>query len=321
MKIKAIIGILLSILCLFLAFRNVDLVSIFSTITAINSPVLAISVIIILIGQFLKAARWRHLLDSETRERFINIFSVMMVGYLGNNILPARMGELLKVYTLNKNYGYSKSQTIATILVEKIFDILIILFSLGAVALFFPFPSIIKKSGVLLGAGVAGIIIFLYLLKIKKPILLRFVEFITSPLQNKSTLRIKSILDNFDTGLMILKNKNEIGIIFIYSVAIWLNETIFAYSVFLAFNLQLSILAAVFLTMMLTLGMLIPSSPGSIGILQIMAITALAPFGVEKVTALSISIVLQILILSVTTIIGALCLWRENVKPSQVDYN
>ena len=313
-KARTVIGIIISLLFLFLAFKNVNFRDIVSIIKKVDISFLIIPIILSCVGLFQRTLRWGYLLNPQKKEKFFNLFSVLMLGYLGNNILPARMGEVLRIYTLDKNYGYSKSLTLATIVLEKVFDILALLCFFSIVLFFAPFPSWVKNGGILLGIGIIGITAFLYLFTHKKQEAFRLANFLASPLPEKAVVKIKEILENFDSGLRILKKKKDIMIVIVYSVGIWLTEFFFVYLILGSFNLHLSIFAPVFLVIMLNLGMLIPSSPGYIGTYQVMCIAALSPFGVEKELALSISIVLHILMLSITTVIGMICFWRENLK-------
>ena len=251
----------------------------------------------------------------------MNLFSVMMLGYLGNNVLPARMGELIRIYALGKNYGYNKSQILATIVVERIFDVLALLCFFNIMLFFVSFPPWIKKGGILLNFISFGTILFLYLFTHNKEKALTLLDYFIFSWSEKLIKKIKEILHNFDTGLIILKKKKNITTIACYSLCIWMIEFFIIHLVIKSFELQLGFFAPVFLCILLNLGMMIPSSPGYLGTFQIACILALAPFGVKQDLALGISVVLQTLMLVTTTVIGILCLWRENIKISQIKSN
>ena len=320
-NIKKITGIIISILFLFLAFRNADFTNIISILKEINFLILIFPIILGCIGLVQKALRWYFIIKPIKKEKFMNLFSVMMLGHLGNNVLPARMGELIRIYALEKNYGYNKSQTLATIAIEKIFDVLALLCFFNIMLFFVPFPSWVKNGGILLTFISLGVILFLYLFTHNKESAIKLLDFFIFPISEKLIKKIKEILNNFNSGLKILKKKEDLAIIAIHSLIIWMISFYNVHLVIKSFGLQLGLSAPIFLTIMLNLGMFIPSSPGYIGTYQFVCILALAPFGVEKELALSISIVLHVLMLVITTSIGMLCLWREKITLNRIKSN
>ena len=86
-KIKKITGIIISILFLFLAFKNADFTNIISILKEINFPFLIFPIVLSCIGLVLKALRWYYIIKPIKKEKLMNLFSVMMLGYLGNNVL------------------------------------------------------------------------------------------------------------------------------------------------------------------------------------------------------------------------------------------
>jgi len=316
-KIKPVLGIIISLFFLLLALKDIHIENILSIIKKVNFSLLVVTLVIILAGLSQRAIRWGLILNPARREKFQNLFSVLMVGYFGNNVLPARMGEIFRIFALHKNYHYGKSRTLATIVLEKIFDVLILLFFFIIIISFAPLPIWIKNGGVLLGLGFVGIMSFLFLFTHKKEKALKVLDFFAFSFSEKMVRRGRDILEKFDEGLRILKTKKDLFIVIIFSFSIWITEFFFIYAVIRSFNVQLGLTGVVFLSIILNLGMLIPSSPGYVGTFQFLCIMALKPFGVDKETALSISIVLHILALAVTTLIGLLCFWRENLKWSE----
>jgi len=306
-----LIGIAISLLLLFLALRNVDFGYVLSMLRGIHIFSLTIPLVFIFVGLFLRVLRWKYILNPSKKEKLLNLFSVMMISYLGNNILPARMGEVLRIYTLDKNYGFNKSQTLGTIVVEKIFDVLVLL-TFFAITLFFAsFPAWVKNSGLLLGVGLFAIIAFLKFSLNNKPQTFRLIKILISPFSERIGNKTKGILENFGNGLSILQKKKDLVIVMSYSIVIWIVEFLFVDSILSSLGLRLTIVAPVFLTVMLNIGMLIPSSPGYIGTYQAACIASLAPFGIEKNLALSVSIVLHVLMLITTTVTGMICFWKE----------
>ncbi|MFQ5822496.1 MAG: lysylphosphatidylglycerol synthase transmembrane domain-containing protein [bacterium] len=311
-KVKFSLGIIISLISLYWAFKDVNFQQIIDSFKLINFQYLPIVLGLLLLSLFLRTLRWKLLLSPIRKESIKNIFSVLMIGYLGNNVLPARMGEVLRSLVLNKNYGYSKSASLATIILERLFDGITLLIYLGIALWFFPFPEWVKNGGRVLGAAFLFAMILLYVMLIKKKTVIKFISLIF--VVDSLSIKISALFDRFNSGLKILKEKRKLLGISGLSLCIWFIEALFVFTIIKSFGLNLSFLAPLFVTIMVSLGTMIPSSPGYVGTYQLLCIAAFVPFGVEKDLALSISILMHGIILIVTTGLGLYSFWREHVN-------
>lgn len=311
-KVKFSLGIIISLICLYWAFRDVNFVQIIDTIKLVDIQFFPGVLGLMLMSLFLRSLRWKLLLSPIRKENVKNVFSVLMIGYLGNNVLPARMGEVLRTLVLNKNYGYSKSASLATIVLERLFDGITLLIYLGIALWFFPFPEWVKNGGRILGAAFLLSMILLYFMLLKRKTVIKVISLIF--VVESLSIKISALFDRFNSGLKILKQKRGLLRISFLSLFIWLIEAIFVFVVIKSFGLNLSFIAPLFVTIIVSLGTMIPSSPGYVGTYQLLCITAFLPFGVEKDIALSISILLHGIVLFVTTGLGFYFFWKENMN-------
>lgn len=160
-----------------------------------------------------------------------------------------------------------------------------------------------------MGTGALGIALLLYLCRHQRRSIVSFVR--ASAKDTRIGERVAAFVDNFGLGLDVLTNIKSIVAALVLSVLIWIMILAATVMVFLAFPLNLSFLAAAFVAVMVGLGMLLPAPPGNIGVFEGFTILALLPFGVEKETALSFSLILHSLELVITTSIGFVCFIRE----------
>ena len=109
----------------------------------------------------------------------------------------------------------------ATIVVERISDILSLLIIMGFIIIVYPFPEAVKVSAYLTFTFAIAIMGFLALLKLKPEIPFRVVEMITKPFSNKIASKIFELLDSFREGIVALKNRKSYVIVFIVSIIIW----------------------------------------------------------------------------------------------------
>jgi uncharacterized membrane protein YbhN (UPF0104 family) len=206
MKIRLAVGLFLSLLFIYLSFWKPDFAGLFSGSTDLyeaffghtridlaglgtamaeaHYEYLIVGVGLLVVSLFFRAQRWRIMLQPVYSEiHYWPVYSAMNIGYMINNILPLRMGEILRAYFLGKAEKISKSSVLATIVVERLLDSVAILVLLSITIFFFPFPDWIRNGLFSMGGGVILLIGFLIMLIINKDftlnILTKFLRIIT----------------------------------------------------------------------------------------------------------------------------------------------
>ena len=241
-----------------------------------------------------------------------------MIGFMGNNILPARIGEFLRAYTIGRKENLSKSLSFATIVVERIFDGFTLLAFLSVILVFFPFPAWLKSAGISAFVFYLLIIAFFVLLKRYKENMLKFLNFILSPIPKRLSHKTNELLMSFIAGFDVLKSKKQIGLILFYSFSIWTIYAVLTLLVFMSFNFNLPVYAPFLLLVILTFGVMIPSSPGFIGTYQFFCVTGLAFWGVKESDALGFSLVYHASQYVPVTSLGLFYLWKENLSLREI---
>ena len=304
------LGVMTGLAFLYFAFKDIDAQQVWISIHKIDLSYLAAGAGFILIEFILRAVRWKFLLEHNAAPKVKELFSVLMIGYFSNNIIPLRLGELVRAQFLGANYNVKRGHAIATIVIERIFDVLMLLMLFGlCVLLYDGFPAWTRRGGLVIGTGVLGFALLLYLCRHQRKGIVSFVR--VSAKGTRIGEKIAGFVDNFGLGLDVLTNIKSIVVALLLSVLIWAMILSATVMVFLAFPLNLSFLAAAFVAVMVGLGMLLPAPPGNIGVYEGFTILALLPFGVAKETALTFSLILHSLELFITTSIGLVCFIRE----------
>ena len=247
-----LLGIIFGALFLSLALVNTNLKEVFFILTTINLIPVFLGFIFLGTGLVLKTWRWRILLEKQVLSS--KLFAILTVGYLVNNLLPARAGELVKIYLVGKREKVGISKTLGSIILEKILDTLILIVILVSILFTQPF---LQKDFRFYFTGIA------------------------IPDQWKNRFKL------FFSSFKILKNKKNLISLISLSFLIWVIEAFWNYSLFCALDLKLPLSAAFFLAAIVNLGLFIPSPPGYIGVFHFLATFALLPFGVDKSQALS----------------------------------
>lgn len=266
----------------------------------------------------LRTVRWRRILAPTKRIPFLDLFPVLMIGFMANNVLPARLGEVVRAYTLGRKENLSKSLSFATIMLERLLDGLTLVAFLALLSLAVPLPGwgveIAYFASAVFFAAALGVIVLL----LQESLAHRAIALALRPLPSRLAASIASKADAFILGLHALRRKRAVLVLLAFSAVIWSVETS-SYSLVLSgFNLRLApretILAALMMLVVVNLGIMLPSAPGYVGTFQFFAILALGIFGVQHELALSIAIVAHGVQYVLVTGLGLVFFWHENLS-------
>jgi uncharacterized protein (TIRG00374 family) len=313
-KWKLLMGILVSLVFLYLAFRKVDYTELWQALKGANYWFIIPNVILTIFSMWMRAFRWKYMVNPIKKVNLGRLFSSVMIGFMANNVLPARLGEFIRAYSLGTKENISKSASFATIVVERVFDGFSILFILWVTLLLFPFPDWVKKGSNLFLIMNLGILAFLIFLEIKTDSTLKFSQFIFKVLPYKLRIKAEETLLKFISGLKVFRDVSSLIWILTWSILIWVVIGISNYFIFLAFGLRPPIQASFILLVIVCLGVMLPSSPGFVGTFQFFSIVALARFGYDKNIALPFSIVLHACQYFPVTLLGLYYLKKEHLS-------
>lgn len=317
-----LLGLVLSAVCLVIIFRKLDLAQLWGAVSAVRLDILLLAVLVFLTTFLVRTFRWQVLLRPTRHVRYPRLLSVVMIGYMANNVLPARLGEFVRAYVLSRKEGVRKSSSLATIFIERIFDGLSLLFILGALlvahqvgwlSLKHDFPASIQWAG--LGAGVVFVLAFAAVLALEfyPPCGVLMERLIVLLAPQKIRQRLLDILVAFREGVGCVRSLGAMAVVFTASLLIWTIEGMTYTLVGQAFALELP-LRAFFITMVIVnLGTLVPSAPGYLGTFQFFCWLSLGLFGVSKELAVSYGLVLNIMEYLPVTLIGVGFLMSENL--------
>ncbi len=264
-------------------------------------------------GVWARTWRWHYMLRALKPIPLRRLFPIVCIGYMGNNIYPARIGELLRAYVLKREEEVSISASLATILVERIFDgvtmllfvfiglplaphvpadwrTFVIFFSLlffGALAVFFVIAASPRRAQAVYNWGIDHLV----------------------PVRFREPLR--GIADRFLGGLYFLRSGRDVAMIFITSLVVWLAETGKYWFVMHAFDFEVSFFVLMLMNGVVNLFTTIPSAPGYIGTFDTPGIKILSAFGVDPEIAGAYTLVLHAALWLPITALGGYYAWRS----------
>jgi uncharacterized protein (TIRG00374 family) len=311
-------GLAVSVLFGWLALRGVDYQEATAIAWQINLLWLTAGVLLLAVGTAAKASRWQLLFYPVRSLRWLDLLSAMMVGYLVNTVLPARLGELARVYLVSRTGRAAPAHTLSTIVVERVLDSLTLLIFLVAVMPFLPVPDFIRRAVLTLGLG--GLLVFGVMLamalRADHGLALFSTPLRLAPIRYRAWLTAQ--LENALSGLEALRTPRVHLAAWGWSLLIWALLGGSIHMVMLAFHLRVPVATAILLVSILNLGMVIPSSPGYIGVYHFLAVQTLGPFGVTPSVAMSFAIILHLANFGSLSLGGLVCMVREGLSFSDL---
>ena len=307
-----ILGVVISALFLWLSLRGLNLADVWGIIGEAEFIWLLPSVAVYFIAVWIRSWRWHYLIKPLKEVPTTTMFPITVIGYMGNNIFPARLGEVLRAVFLKRRENVPISASLATIIVERIFD--------GVVMLAFVFlnlSELAKLTGdsgfvgniqqvAIIGTGVFIGALAIFLLAAMFPQVTSKVGrwFITKLLPESLQEKTLGIMDKFLDGLESLRSPFNVLMVFFTSAIIWLLETVKYWFVMHAFNFSVSFFALMLMNGIVNLATTIPSAPGYVGTFDAPGIAVLTAYGIEHATAAAYTLVLHAALWLPITLLG-----------------
>ena len=302
MRGKVWLGVAVSAVLLWVAVRGVSLDEVLHELRQVR-PVWLVPVLASIFVRFwLTALRWQLLLQPVKRIGVHRLFAITMIGFMANNLLPARLGEFVRAYALGRSEALPSSVPFATIVIERLFDgFTLLLFLVGGL-------SFLRPSRTLLWAAALtcvlylGILVALMLLRTGRGLGLLSGAFDRLPERLSNPGR--RILESFRAGLDVLSDARALLMTAVWSILIWVVNAAGMQATFHAFGLELPPYASFLLLGTIAVALVLPSAPGYVGPFQVGTVEGLALVGVPRETALSLSIVYHLANFIPITLVG-----------------
>lgn len=316
------LGAVISAVLLWWALRNLQLEDVWQALQGAEYWWLIPGVAVYMLGVWVRTWRWHYLLRPLKRVSIRTMFPIVAIGYMGNNIYPARAGELLRAYVLRKREGISISASFATIIIERAFD--------GIVMLAFVFlnlpelASLTGESGfigdirslAIVGAGVFlfAVLVFLLMAIFPQQSINILNKIVDRFMPERFRASFRSLVERFHAGLASLRSPKDVLMVLVTSVIIWLFETCKYWFVMHAFSFSVSFFTLMLMNGIVNLATTIPSAPGYIGTFDAPGIKVLEAYGVPGAMAAGYTLVLHAALWFPITLLGAYYMAREQLS-------
>lgn len=307
--VQILIGLLISLLALWLAFSGVDVSQVGTALREANYFYLVPAVALVWLGLVFRALSWRVILGGRVPLR--RAYDALNEGYLLNNVLPFRLGEFGRAYLISRGTTITAAQALSSVVVERVIDLLMLL---TLVLAFLPrLAGLGVGAGFIVVAGGVGALALAAMLFVARhqDWVLRLARMVLARVPWLPTERTLARLEALLAGLSVLRDTRQALLAAMWSGLAWVAAGLGAWALLLGFVPGASVALGYFVLMAVGLGNAIPSLPGGIGVFEAAAMTALGVFGVAGNVALSFALIFHLLHLVLTSILGGLALAGE----------
>tara|TARA_Y100000741_G_scaffold289221_1_gene229239 strand:+ start:3439 stop:4431 length:993 start_codon:yes stop_codon:yes gene_type:complete len=262
--IKLFIGFSLSFIGLYFSFKNINFTDLRKSFESIDLLWVLAATILLIFYTFVRSFRWRMLLFSVKSIKIEHLFASNMIGYFGNSILPFKMGEVLRGYSISSSNNLKTSTVLGSIVLERVCDLFGLIFVFILVSLFYSFPVDIEFSLILTIIFIIIIILILWFVSFKKKLILDKISDLWI-MNFKSVITFIKTLRSFSRGFDSLSDFRSIFFIFLYTLITWITLFFVTHFALLSLNMSLSWVEIGVVLLLTSMAMSVPAAPGSIG--------------------------------------------------------
>ncbi|NOX56934.1 MAG: flippase-like domain-containing protein [Planctomycetes bacterium] len=325
--LKLLLGLVVSAACLTVALWDIDFEAVRTSFARANYGTLPLFVLLVGLFFWVKAIRWKYLLRPLGRFHTRDVFPAMMIGFMGNNLLPARLGEFIRVYVLGRQFNLSKTAVLSTIVLERVFDIaaILLLFAIGlfgAEGMPTSYKTFCKAMTVGTGLGFLALAVYV----VWTDSLVRWIEATLKRLSfvpEKIRKGLTRMVAMGAQGVSSLKSPRLLVRLTLTSILHWSFNVACVYCALFSFGLtdqvEHPVLASCVVLGTTAFGVTVPSTPGFFGVVQVCFWLSLRIFGVSKADAFAASVYYHMAMYVPVTITGLYFLNRLGLRLSGVE--
>src|SRR5258708_486917 len=322
-RLRAALVLLLTVGLLAFFLRGVDLGGVWEATRHADGRLLAVAIGVTMLTYALRALRWQYLLAPIGPTRFSTAFRTTVIGFAASFVLPARPGEVLRPYLLARHEGLPPTAAFATIILERLLDLVTVLLLFGVFVLLVDPASLsgdpamygrVKAGGLLAAAAAASGLVVVFVLAGHPERLGAWALRIERVLPAKLARAVAGLVETFAQGLAVMRQPGRLLVSLILSFPLWLSIAAGIWITSRAFHMTFSFLGSFLVMTLLVVGVAMPT-PGQIGGFHAMyKIAVITFFGVPEDTAVGAAFVLHAISFVPVTLLGLLFMAREGLS-------
>ncbi len=315
-RLKFWLGIITGVVFLYLAVRNTQFDKTFAVIQGTLLGPIVVSVGLRTIALWIRGLRWKRILQQVKEVPAIRVFRIVCIGELGNYLLPARIGDVMRGMMIAKKESISKGFSLTSIVIDRLLDVLVVSFLFVSFSFALSFPKWVNEVSYMVGSAFIIIVVGWLVLLWGKDHINRFTQTIFSIVPKLKGIVGQLLMPFFEALGVITKSRLMIHVT-VLSIVLWGIYSAAFYFVLMGLRIELAWYVPILAVSTVALGQIIPSAPGFVGTSEFLYVSILTLFSVEKSAALACALMARGLQYGVIVGTGSLCYFWEKIS---VDY-
>jgi uncharacterized protein (TIRG00374 family) len=304
-------GFALTAGCLVLGAFVVDWPRTLQSIADANQPLIWLAVLLLLTTFCIFALRWRQLIAVDDPLPFRHVFNFLMIGYLANAVLPARPGDIIRAVLWRQSYNISFSIGVASVVLERLFDVLAVCMLGFGVSLVITLPTAVVWALYSFAAAAVSLIAALMLLGWRQTAVHRLLSRYPKLSSHHGVRFAIEWLRRFVLAINVVRSPTRLALSVALTWVGWGMLALYLMIMIIAFRLPAPLAAALLVLVMTNLGAAIPSSPSSLGVYHVLAVLGLSVWNIDTSAAVAFAIASHALVIALQILIGLVCAWFE----------
>lgn len=314
------LGLVISIIFLAWSLQGLNWTEFWKILREGNYWWLIPSILVYFVAVWLRTWRWHYMLGHIKRVPTTRLFPTVVIGYMGNNVYPARAGEVLRSYVLRRKEGIPLAASLTTVILERLFDGLVMLLFVAVTLPVAPLPEVYRDIVIGFTALFGLALVAFLVLAIRPERLSRLYSYVVDRWMPPAIQpQVHGLFDRAIVGLQSLRSPRDVSLIFFTSTLIWLTETGKYWFVMHAFPFHVSFYVLMLMTAVVNLFTTIPSTPGYVGTFHAPGIAVLTQFGVPQAVATGYTVVLHMALWLPITLLGGIFMLYESIGWADMD--
>lgn len=321
LRTLVVLGLAVGLLFLFL--RNADLGKVLTSVRSARVDLLILSTVLTAVTFLIRAERWQYLLSPLGPTRFMVVLRTTVIGFAASAVLPARAGEVIRPYLLARREGLSATATFATIIVERILDLLAVLLLLAAFLIWFD-PgleardsavfSAIRYGGFVMAPVAIGTLLLMFAMAGHPERIHGWILKAERVLPTKLATWIARLARTLAEGFAVVRSPWRVLAALGWSIALWLVIAGGLWAVAVAFGIRMPYTGSLLMLAPLVVGVAVPTPGGVGGFHEAFRLGATSFFGADNDTAVGAAIVLHAIGVVPVVIAGLIFTIQEGLK-------
>ena len=312
-QLRIWVGSAISLAFLVLLLWRVDRVELWAALQQVNAWWLLPALATFTLSIAVRVVRWRIILDRVQPVPTSDAAELLLIGAAANNILPARTGEIVRAVLLQRRHGGSMITALGTIVVERIFDGLILALMLATTLAFLGSNAVLRNVALVAGAAFTGVALVLVALALLPVLTRRLIDAVLAVPPASVGGPLRALANRFLDGLTSLGGPGTWALVATASAATWMLEGASYWLVGIGFGLPLSPIVYLAVCGAANLTVAVPSTSGAIGPYEFLAREVVVYFGASAAAGTAYAIGVHAFVLLPVTLVGLLLLWRRDL--------